>query len=345
MKLALVVAAALALTGCLKRPPPHPRALECNELCTMYVAQGELAKAEVQCDLGLQFSPEYADLWVNKGLIALKRENTEKAKEHFIRAVRYNQEQAQAYNNLGYIYLGAREYGKAHDNFQRALRVNPDYLEARYNLALTFKGMNQPAKAKKELLTIVEINPTLADPHAQLGQLALDEGELGQALEELDKAVKLSPDFIEAWLLIGNVYMEQSKPCDAKEAFSSCLEVDQNQVQCRNNIVLAEKKCQLQDKAMKDVNERLAGDRSAASEYARAQQAREKGLVGDEERYLKRCLRYDPKFPQCHWALFNLFKNRSDERQAQIACKNFIKFATGPEYEAQVAECQRIVGE
>ncbi len=85
---------AFALAGCVSAPPPHPRALECNELCAIYIVQGELVKAEVQCDLGLQFSPMYADLWVNKGLIALKRNQTDKAKEHFIKALRYNQDQA-----------------------------------------------------------------------------------------------------------------------------------------------------------------------------------------------------------------------------------------------------------
>ena len=112
--------AMLGLCACLASPPPHPRALEANELCTLYISQGDLTRAEVQCDLGLQFSPQYADLWVNKGLIALRREHIPEAKEHFIKALRYNQEQAQAYNNLGYIYYKDHAFGKAHDNFQRA---------------------------------------------------------------------------------------------------------------------------------------------------------------------------------------------------------------------------------
>src|SRR5205823_12967597 len=97
----LSCSAVVLLAGCLHTPPPHPRALEANELCTVYIGQGDLTRAEVQCDLGLQFSPQYADLWVNKGLIALKRGQEDNAKDAFIKALRYNQEQAQAYNNLG----------------------------------------------------------------------------------------------------------------------------------------------------------------------------------------------------------------------------------------------------
>jgi Tfp pilus assembly protein PilF len=340
MKRSLLTLVCLA-AGCLVRPPPHPRALECNELCTLYLSQGDLTRAEVQCDLGLQFSPEYADLWVNKGLISLKSGREEKAKEYFIKALRYNQEQAQAYNNLGYIYSQNLEFGKAHDNFQRALRVNPDYLEARYNLALAHRGLKQNEKAKKELRTIVEISPNLADPHLKLGEIYLEEGEADDALGELDIATKLDPNFTGAWLMMGNAYMEKSRPCDAKESYASCIEVDADNPQCRNNITIAEKKCQLQSKALKDVSER---EKTPQAEFSLALAAKTQGQVADEERAYKRCLKYDPKYPQCHFGLYELFKTRRDDKNAQTACKNFLKYATGPEFEAQAAQCQQYVG-
>src|SRR5579871_2942946 len=109
----LLLLALACLPACLSTPPPHPRALEANELCTQYINNGDLTRAEVQCDLGLQFSPQYADLWVNKGLIAFRRGQNDAAKEAFIKALRYNQEQAQAYNNLGVIYYRDHSYGKA----------------------------------------------------------------------------------------------------------------------------------------------------------------------------------------------------------------------------------------
>jgi Tfp pilus assembly protein PilF len=329
--------------SCVTTPPPHPRALECNNLCTEYLSQGDLVRAEVQCDLGIQFSPQYADLWVNKGLIALKRGQKDVAKELFIKALRLNQDQAQAYNNLGYIYLGDQQFGKAHDNFQRALKVNPDYTEARYNLALAFRNLKQDEKAKKELRTILEVNPNLADPYMQLGAIALDDGALETATEEFTKATQLDPQFTEAWLSLGNALMENGKPCEAKDAFSSCVESDGGNAPCRNNIIVAQKKCNLQDKALQDVKERAAGQRTPESEYSAALKFREQGLTNDEERAYKRCLKYDGKFALCHFGLFELFKNRSDERQASVACKNFLKFANETEYQAQVVACQQYV--
>jgi Tfp pilus assembly protein PilF len=343
MKQCFSLFAAFALVGCFAIPPPGTRALECNELCAQYLTAGDLDRAEVQCDLGLQFSPQYADLYVNKGLIALRREQIDKAKELFIKALRYNQQSAQAYNNLGYLYLKDFKYGTAHDNFQAALKVNPDYTEARYNLALALKGLKQYDKARKELRTILEINPGLADPHAQLGSLALEDGANQEAIDEFTKATQLDPNYVEAWLSMGNAYMEAGKPCDGKDSYSACIEIDKDNASCRNNIVIAEKKCGLQDKALEDVKARAAGLKSPEGEYTLALQMHDKGLVNDEERAYKRCLRYDPKYPQCHYGLFEIFKNRSDEKNATIACKNFLKFAAEVDFRAQMQTCQQYV--
>ncbi len=333
------------LVSCRTAAPISPRALECNELCAQYQAAGQLEKAEIQCDLGLQFAPEYADLWNNKGLIALSRKEKSHAKEFFIKALRYNQDLASAYNNLGTIYLGDREYGKAHDNFQRALRLQPDYVAGRYNLAKAFKGMKEYDEARRELKTLVEIDPNIADVHAELGAMDYDDGLLENAVTELSKAVQLSPDYTEAWLILGNVYMDAGKPCDGKDAYTSCIETDGDNPQCRNNIVVAEKKCKLQDKALDDVKSRATGEKTPQSEYAAAVQFKDKGLVNDQERAYKRCLKYDPKFALCHYGLFEMYKDRSDEKLATVACKNFLKFASESEFKGQVATCQQYVRE
>jgi tetratricopeptide (TPR) repeat protein len=329
--------------ACLHTPPPHPRALEANELCAVYIGQGDLTRAEVQCDLGLQFAPQYADLWVNKGLIALKRGQEDNAKDNFIKALRYNQEQAQAYNNLGYIYYKNRAYGKAHDNFQRALKVNPDYTEARYNLALTFKDMGEKDKAKKELRTIVAINEMLADPHAQLGQIAQEEGALEEAEVELRKAVERDPTFAEAWLALGNVLAEAGKSAEAKDAYESCVEANPNMVECRRNLPIVNKSAKLQEESLKNIKDAKEGKRDAPSEYALARSYKDRGLRNDEKRSYFRCLKFDQRYAPCHFGLFEIFKDDRDDKQAKTACQNFLKFAEGSEYPKEVEACERYV--
>lgn len=340
MKRLLPLVAAL-LGACLSTPPPHPRALEANELCTLYISQGDLTRAEVQCDLGLDFSPQYADLWVNKGLIALRRGNDDKAKELFIKALRYNNEQAQAYNNLGYVYFKEKSFGKAHDNFQRALKVNPDYVEARYNLALAFKGLEQKDKAKKELRTIIAINNQIADAHAQLGQLLHEEGSLEEAVQELEAAVQLDPKFGEAWLELCNTHGDAGKHAEARDACASCIEADPGNAACRNNLPIYERKAALSDKGLQEIKDNAAGKNTPEAFFTAAQGYREKGLRNEEERQYRKCLKLDPKFALCYFGIFEVFKDERRDKDAQVACKNFLKFADHDDFKKQVATCER----
>lgn len=338
---------ALGTAGCPRAIEPTADAKRANELCANYIAQGELERAEVQCDLGLEYSPDYADLWVNKGIIAFRREDTKRAKEHFIKALRINADQAQAYNNLGVIYLREKQLTKAIDAFRNALRVVPGYLEARLNLALTYREVDQPDKAKKELMTLIEINPSLAIPHAHLGQLYADGGALDEAIAELTRAVQLDPRFVEAYVLLGNVQVEAGKSCDAKDTFTACLEVDDKNAACRNNLPIATQGCQSQASSLEQVRrgEGRRGGPSPGAEYDAALAFRHKGQVEEEEQAFKRCLARDPRYAPCHFGLFELFRTRGEDRNAAIACKNFMKFANALESELQLDVCKKYLRE
>lgn len=348
---------ALGAAACLTAPPPHPRAQECKDLCSRYIAEGDLTKAEVQCDLGLQFAPTFADLWVNKGLIALRREQVDKAKDCFIKALRYNNEQAQGYNNLGFIYYREKAYGKAHDHFQRALKVNPDYVEARFNLGLTYKGFaddyaqsgklekakDYRALAKKEFRTINAVNPSLADPFARLGEIEIAEGEFEEAVRNLSRAVELARDFADAWLLLGNAHMELGRFRDAAEDYKSCIEADEKKIECRQNLVIANRKAGLSDKSLQDIKENATAEKSPEKEYQLAREYRERGLRNEEERSYKRCVKNNPRFAPCHWGLFEIFSDDRRDKDATTACKNFIKYADSAEFPKEVEACEKFL--
>ncbi len=342
-RLALLLPATLA-AACLSLPPPHPRALEANELCAQYVNQGDLVKAEVQCDLGLQFSPQYADLWNNKGLIYLKREQTDKARDCFIKALRYNQEQAQSYNNLGYIYLTYdQKFGKAEENFRRALKVNPDYTEARYNLGLTLMRAGEKDEARKEFRTIVAINSQLADPHHWLGLMALEEKHYDEAIDELAKTTALDPSFADAWYNLGMAYSDSGKMTEAKDALTSCLEADSNHVQCRQALPIVNRKAMLLDPTLKEIKETSTTENTPQSMYALGRTFRERGLRNEEERAYRRCVKLDGKYAPCHFALFEVYTEERREKEALIACKNFLKYAVAEEFPKEIESCEKFV--
>lgn len=331
----------LATLGCLTAPPVHPRAVDDNKQCAAYIEQGDLTKADVYCDHALEFTPTYADAWTNKGLIRLKRNQYPEAKELFIKALRYNPEQAQAYNDLGFIYLQENAFGKAHDNLVRALKVNPDYTEARWNLALTNMKLKRFEEAKKDLRTIIAVNASLADPHNALGIILLQEGSRDESVDEFKLAVDRDPNFADAWLNLGNAYAESAKYDEAKDALTNCLRADPDNIPCRNNLPIVNRKEALLEPGLKRAQEESKADNTPQALFALAQTYKEKGLRAEEERAYRKCVRMVGKYAPCHYGLFEIYKEDQNHKDAAVACKNFLKFAAAEEFPKEVERCER----
>ena len=316
-------------TACKTAAPIHPRALEHNQYCAQYIAQGELEKAETRCNLALEFNPDYPDPYVNLGLIALKRNQLDKAQDFFVHAIRLNQDHAEAHNDLGFVYLQRGKLGQAHDQFERALQVNPDYVEARYNLALTFMRMKNYPAARKAYEAIIESNPNVADPHHDLCAMDIDEEQYSSAIQECMAAIRIDPKYVSAYFNLGNAYMKDGKFCEAQEAYTDCLRVDQDQAECRNNVTIANRKCALLDPSLKEASAPAqsgeAGEGAADGWYKKGVSQVNAGLVNEARRSFNKCVRKDPQYALCYYQLYKLDIAVQDTTSAQDDCKHMLR--------------------
>ncbi|WP_395820983.1 tetratricopeptide repeat protein [Archangium minus] len=334
----------LLASGCINTQPPSDRGLVNNELCAQELAKGDCKQAEIYCDLGIEFAPQYADLWSNKGLIALCMGNKKQAKEFFIKAVRFNQEQASAYASLGTIYLDEGALGKAHDSFQRALKVNPDYVEARYNLGLTYMNMKKLDKAEKEFLTLLVIDPNNAQVHHDLGIVKYQQGLKEEAAQEMTKSVQLAPNLNpDWWNNLGAVLMELSRFEDARQAFGSCVSLKSDHPQCLNNLSIAQRKAALTDSALKEFRDTQKAENTPPALFELARKYKEQGLLSEEERTYKACLKLDDKYAPCHYGLFQLYSEGHKRQSAEIACKNFLKYGSVEEFPSEMETCEKFL--
>ena len=340
---ALVIPLLLA-SGCITTPPPSERALVNNELCTQQLAAGDLKQAEVYCDLGLEFAPQYADLWVNKGLIAMYSGNKGLAKDHFIKAIRFNQEHAAAYMNLGKVYLDDKAYETAQANFQRALKVNPDYIEARYNLGLTFIHMDKLDKAEKEFLTLLAVNPHVAQVHHDLGIIHYRQGNNEQAAEKMSKAVQLAPNpNADWWNDLGAVLMRLSRFAEARQAFGNCAALNPKHPQCLDNLGIAQREVALTDPALEEFRDTQKAENTPSALFLLARQYKEKGLLSEEERAYKDCLKLDGRYAPCHYGLFQTYSESHKRQSAEVACKNFLKYGSAEEFPSEMQTCEQFL--
>ena len=232
------------IAACAHSPQPHASALAHNDQCAEQLSKGELVEAEAHCDLGLEYAPRYGNLWVNKGLIALKAGRKADAKAHFIKAIRYNQEQLQAYQNLGTLYFEEGDFEKAAHSFERALKVDPAFNEARFNLGLAYLrlGAEEPGyrtRARSEFHKMLAVNPQVADAHHALGELAYLEGDLPGAAASFEKTVQLAPAHAVAWHDLGVVLLKLGRPGEAAEAFAACVAHEPGNARCASALSAA----------------------------------------------------------------------------------------------------------
>jgi Tfp pilus assembly protein PilF len=333
---------ALALSACKTAAPIHPLAIEHNTYGTRYLEEGNLDKAQHRFELALEYNPDYPEPFNNLCLIDIRRGKLDRAKERCIKALRLNNDFAEAHNNLGYIYLQQSSNGKAHDAFKSALRVNPGYIEARYNLALTLLKLKRFADARVEYDKIIEVNPNIADPHHDLCVMDLEEGNSNEAIQECLKAVELDPKFANAFFHLGKAYMVAGKQCDAQEAYKQCIAADTGHAECLNNVDIAARKCALQSPQLKELKDQAADENNPAALYKLAVAEKEKGLLNEAERHLKKCTRADGRFGLCYCLLAELSRQVSKNDDARAFCKKCVNYTSSEQTVPEREICERM---
>lgn len=336
----------LLATGCAHNAsaPPSERALINNEMCAQQIAQGDLARAEGYCDQGIEEAPKFAELWSNKGIIAMKAGDQKLAREHLLKAVRFDPKLAIAHLYLGRVYMDEHAYGKAHDSFQRALEINPDYADARYNLGLCYTNMDRLEDAEKEFHALLAADPDNAQLHHDLGLVHYRQDARAKAEKELAKAVELAPERDPDWWNdLGAVQLELGRSDLARQSFATCVNLKADHAQCLNNLSIAQRKAALSDSDLREFRDTQKAENTPESLLALAKRYKEQGLLSEEERTYKDCLKVDGKYPACHWGLFQLYSGSHKTKAAEAACKNFIKYAGVEDFPTELETCEKFL--
>lgn len=340
-RLALAVAAALALASCKTAAPIHPLASEHNTFCARYLEAGSLDKAQHRCELALEYNSDYAEPYNNLCLVWIKRGNLDRAKEQCIKALRLNNDFAEAHNNLGYIYLQQKAYGKAHDAFRNALKVNPGYLEARYNLCLALLRLKRPEQARVCYDKVIETNPGVADPFHDLCVLDVEDGSFTTAVQSCSHAVELDPKYTDAWFHLGRAHQGAGKHCDAQEAYKQCLATDGGHAECRNNLSSAARHCALASPHLEDLRQELESDGAPATLYKLGVAEKEKGLLTEAERHFRQCVRADGRFGLCYCQLAELSRRVAENEDAAAWCRKCLSHTTEGQRSVEREACVR----
>lgn len=248
-----------SLKKALKLDPKN--AFSYVRLGTLYLEKNKPDDAIKMFDQAWRFDcgSKWACLW--KGIAWSQKEEMEKAKECYERALMIDPKFDLAYYNLGWAYLSGRnkDYKEAKRHFSMALQLNPDYKEASYAMGMTYAYQNDYELAKVYLgkaiklderyLTgykwrgivngemkknqeavldfnkAIELDPQNPDLRIRRAKILCESGRLDDAVSDLRFALSIKPDDSRIYLYLGNVYAKTKDKKKALRHYDKALEL------------------------------------------------------------------------------------------------------------------------
>ncbi len=155
------------------------------------MSRGDLQRAYVEFQTGLQYDPHNKDILNSLGLVHLQLEEYEKAKQYLLKAVAEDPSFSDAYNNLGVTYTKLGDLQKAIECFKKAI-ANPLYKtpeNAYYNLGMAYYRLDQFNASIDAFQDSVKRSPMFASSYYGLALTYNKAGRFGEASKALTKAI------------------------------------------------------------------------------------------------------------------------------------------------------------
>ncbi len=144
------------------------------------------------------------------------------------RAIQLDPDFALAYARLGTVFSNIRRPEEAAKMTTRAYELRDRvseherlYIEARYHTAVS----EDVGRAIETYRVLIATFPNDYAAHTNLGALLKDRGELSEAIASLKESVRLAPEQPTGWLNLGYTYLALRQLDDARESFTTAINV------------------------------------------------------------------------------------------------------------------------
>jgi tetratricopeptide (TPR) repeat protein len=159
--------------------------------------------------------PDKAKKEFEKGTVALQKNETASALEHFEKATRDYPPYSDAYNNIGVVQMRLNHPAEARQAFETAVNVNPKAAGGYVNLARMDLGSKDYAKADELLTKALMLEPNRLDAMVLDAQtkLMLHDPDAVIALTKKVHTIPEHKDFAAIHLICGKAF-EQKRQAD-----------------------------------------------------------------------------------------------------------------------------------
>lgn len=282
------------------------------DICQVFIAKGELAKASAACEHALKLEPANPEALALQAILLIEAGKKDESKAIMARTQSIPRDTARFWRLAGDYYALAQERELAETAFRQACSMEPQ--KAEYNAALgTYLGAQSDwAEAETYLHRASQFDPTNADVWTKLAFVRVKGGRPQDALEPLHNACALDPGSWLAWDRLGQIQLSLKHYPQAVTSMQRVVELSPEHDVCWNRLIDAWAGCKKYSEA------RLALTTYMASTPYRSRQPAAWATMGEMFRREKR---YDEAKVSFNKALA-LKPDKAVEREIQLTLKS-----------------------
>lgn len=174
----------------------------------------------------IRFNPDYEAARYNLGTLYLSVKKWAKAREQFEWLSIRNSKDSRLYFNLGRVASGEKNFAEALDSYQKAIDLrNGVYPEAYLNLGLLHRRQRKYPKAIQAYKKALTQKTPYPEAHLNLGLVYLRQKKAREAFKELNLAVEQKPTYARAWYNLGIIHTRLKNEDAALLAYEKALSV------------------------------------------------------------------------------------------------------------------------
>ena len=145
------------------------------------VSQNHLEEAIADYNQAIDLAPDQPDPYLNRGTALEGLGQWQGAIADYNRALELNPDDAGAYNNRGNANAGLGQWQEALTDYQRAIEIDPQFAFARVNAALAEYQLDHRQTAIRQFRNLTRRYPNFADARAALTAALWVDGQPGEA--------------------------------------------------------------------------------------------------------------------------------------------------------------------
>ena len=206
----------------------------------------------------IELNPNYAEAFINRGLIRLSQENKPEALTDLEQAHRLKPHIKQIWDLVLRLHAEAKQYSEAILLLIKMIEIDPNYEKSFSLLAAFNQKADDSALAVKSFEKVLEVRPGMASMHLNLGIALNKQGEANTAIGHFKKALAIRPDHAEAYYNMGNALKAQGKLEEAIESYNKALAIKPDYVEAYSNMGVTLKDQGKLEEAIEAYNKALA---------------------------------------------------------------------------------------